>query len=51
MKNDDNKEARYCVQIGFTIRCYIKGANIFLPSGDSGLFSPFLEIKVKKGSN
>lgn len=44
LKNKGVKDAKYSVQNSFMIRCDTKDSNIIFPSGDNGLFSPFLEV-------
>ncbi len=48
LKNKGVKDAKYSVQNSFMIRCDTPGGNIILPSGDNGLFSPYLEIVLKE---
>jgi len=44
IKNKGVKNAKYSVRNSFMIRCDTPGAGLILPSGDGGLFSPFLEV-------
>ena len=44
LKNRDMNDAKYSVRNSFLIRSDSDGSNIILPSGDNGLFSPYLEI-------
>lgn len=44
MKNKSIKDAKYSVNNSFFIRCDTPDSNMIFPSGDNGLFSPFMEI-------
>lgn len=46
IKNIKDKDAIYSIQNSFFIKSKTKKTNVILPSGDSGLFSPFLEIII-----
>jgi hypothetical protein len=48
LKNKGVKDAKYSVQNSFMIRCDTPGGNIIFPSGDNGLFSPFLEVVMSQ---
>jgi hypothetical protein len=47
LKNKNIKDAKYSVRNSFMIRSDNWGSSIILPSGDNGLFSPYLEIVLK----
>ena len=47
IKNKGNPNKKYTIDNGFVIKSDTKDSNIILSSGDSGLYSPYLEIVVK----
>ena len=48
IKNKGNPATQYSVNNSFMIKCNTPNSNIILASGDSGVFSPFLEITLAK---
>mgnify|MGYP000962521322 CR=1 FL=1 len=44
IRNKGVKDAKYSVNNSFFIRCDTPDSNMIFPSGDNGLFSPFLEV-------
>lgn len=48
IRNKDIPDAKYSVRHSFMIRCDTPGGNLIFPSGDNGLFSPFMEVVIAK---
>ena len=48
VKNKRFENTKYAVSKGFLLHCETPGANVLLASGDNGLYSPCLELEIKK---
>ena len=48
MKNKGKENATYSIQNSFMIRSDTEDSNVFIPSGDNGVFSPMLEIVLSE---
>ena len=47
LRNKGRENAKYSVRNGFLIRCDTPGSNLLFASGDSGLYSPLLQIVLE----
>lgn len=48
IKSKGHENAKYSVKNSFCIKSNTPDSNLIFPSGDGGLFSPFLEVVIAK---